>query len=230
MGHIAHLSHLGQYLKIFSLYLLWPLYTISCTGNVLGMSLPGNPTGLYLWLGGEDLNSFRDNKVLPVPVPWDHFVWSWPTYHQMLLDTRNKNMYGLGMGISTVFKTFGHFLYQGKQDHSVWSWPTVTYIPSDATWHKNIYGLGVGISMNFEILGHFLLKGGWDHQVRSWLPYHQMLLVTWSKNIYGLGWEFQQFSRYLGTSCIKRDRTTPYGHDIYTIRWYLTQKTKIYMA
>jgi hypothetical protein len=29
--------------------------------------------------------------------PWDHFVWSWPTYHHLLLDTRNKNMvYGWG--------------------------------------------------------------------------------------------------------------------------------------
>jgi hypothetical protein len=33
-----------------------------------------------------------------------------PTYHQMLLDTRNKNIYGLGVGILTVFEIFGHFL------------------------------------------------------------------------------------------------------------------------
>jgi hypothetical protein len=31
----------------------------------------------------------------------------------MLLDTRNKNIYGLGLGISTVFKIFGDFLLRG---------------------------------------------------------------------------------------------------------------------
>jgi hypothetical protein len=31
----------------------------------------------------------------------------------MLLDTRNKNIHGLVVGISTVFETFGLFLYQG---------------------------------------------------------------------------------------------------------------------
>jgi hypothetical protein len=37
--------------------------------------------------------------------------------HDLLLDTRSKNIYGLGVGISTVFKIFGHILYQGGQDH-----------------------------------------------------------------------------------------------------------------
>jgi hypothetical protein len=31
----------------------------------------------------------------------------------MVLETRNKNMYGLGVGISTVFENFGHFLFNG---------------------------------------------------------------------------------------------------------------------
>jgi hypothetical protein len=43
----------------------------------------------------------------------DHSVWSSPTYHQMQLDTRNKNTYGLGMGISMVFEILGHFLFRG---------------------------------------------------------------------------------------------------------------------
>jgi hypothetical protein len=43
----------------------------------------------------------------------------------MLLDTRNKNMYGLGVGILTVFKIFGHFLFKGS--HIV-----MTYMSSDA--------------------------------------------------------------------------------------------------
>jgi hypothetical protein len=31
----------------------------------------------------------------------------------MLLDTKTKNMYGVGVGISTVFEIFGHFLFKG---------------------------------------------------------------------------------------------------------------------
>jgi hypothetical protein len=47
----------------------------------------------------------------------------------MLLDTRNMNIYGLWVGISTVFEIFGHFLFKG------WTGPprmVMTYIPSDA--------------------------------------------------------------------------------------------------
>jgi hypothetical protein len=29
----------------------------------------------------------------------------------MSLDTKNKNKYGFGVGISTVFEIFGHFLF-----------------------------------------------------------------------------------------------------------------------
>jgi hypothetical protein len=38
----------------------------------------------------------------------------------MLLDTRNKNIYGLGVGISTVFKILGYLLFKGEQDHPIW--------------------------------------------------------------------------------------------------------------
>jgi hypothetical protein len=31
----------------------------------------------------------------------------------MFFDTRNKNMYGLGVGITTVFKIAEHFLFKG---------------------------------------------------------------------------------------------------------------------
>jgi hypothetical protein len=51
--------------------------------------------------------------------------------------------------------------------------------------NKNIYGLGVGISTVFEIFGHFL------YQERG-------------------------------------ERITPYGYDLHTISWYLTQETRIY--
>jgi hypothetical protein len=48
----------------------------------------------------------------------------------MFLDTENKNMYGLGVGISKVFQIFGHFLFNGGgagPSHMV-----MAYIPSDA--------------------------------------------------------------------------------------------------
>jgi hypothetical protein len=68
MGHIAHLTRLGQYWNIFfflyAFYFFCGHYTISCI--MQGRSLPGNPTGLYLWFRGGDLNSFRDNRALPV--------------------------------------------------------------------------------------------------------------------------------------------------------------------
>jgi hypothetical protein len=53
------------------------------------------------------------------------------------------------------------------------------------TRNKNMYGLRVGISTVFEIFRHFLFK---------------------------------------------EDGTTPYGHDLYTIRCSLTQGTRIYMV
>jgi hypothetical protein len=45
----------------------------------------------------------------------------------MFLD--NKNMYGLGVGISTVFKIFGHFLFKGRAGPPLM---VMTYIPPDA--------------------------------------------------------------------------------------------------
>jgi hypothetical protein len=39
----------------------------------------------------------------------------------MSLDTRIKDMYGLGIGISTVFEILGHFLFKGGQNHPIWS-------------------------------------------------------------------------------------------------------------
>jgi hypothetical protein len=64
---------------------------------------------------------------------WDHHVRPWLAYHKMLLDTRSKNiytcMYGLGVGISTVFDIFVYFLYQGDRIIRY----VMTCIPSDAT-------------------------------------------------------------------------------------------------
>jgi CRISPR/Cas system CMR-associated protein Cmr3 (group 5 of RAMP superfamily) len=96
---------------------------------------------------------------------------SWFTYHQMLLDTRNKNTYGLRVGISTVFEIFGHFLFRRGRDYLVMSWPTCIYhqIFLD-TKNKNMYGYGVGISTVFEIFGHFLFKGGPPLMVMPCIP------------------------------------------------------------
>jgi hypothetical protein len=58
--------------------------------------------------------------------------------------TRN----GLGVGISTVFKILGHFLFQVGQDHPIWLLPTYHQMSLD-TRIKDIYGLGVGISLVF---------------------------------------------------------------------------------
>jgi hypothetical protein len=55
---------LKDVLLLYAFYcLLWPLHTIS--SNVQWKSLPGNPTGLYLWYRGGDRSSFRD-KAFPV--------------------------------------------------------------------------------------------------------------------------------------------------------------------
>jgi hypothetical protein len=59
-----------------------------------------------------------------------------------VLDKRNKNIYGLGVSISTSLEIFGHFLFTGGWDHLVLSWPTCHLMLLD-TRNKNIYILGV---------------------------------------------------------------------------------------
>ena len=76
----------------------------------------------------------------------------------MPLDTRNKNTYGLGVGILTIFKLFVHFLFEGSQDHPQGSSPIYHLMPLN-TWNKNIYGLGVRILTVSEIYGHFQFLG-----------------------------------------------------------------------
>jgi hypothetical protein len=72
----------------------------------------------------------------------------------MFLDTRNKNMYGLGVGISTDFKIFSNFPFQG-----VGLTPGVISLACN-TRNENIYGLGVGISIDFKIFSQFPISGG----------------------------------------------------------------------
>jgi hypothetical protein len=48
----------------------------------------------------------------------------------MLLDTRNNNIYGLGVEISKVFEILGHFLFKRG---TVTLNTVMNYIPSDET-------------------------------------------------------------------------------------------------
>jgi hypothetical protein len=73
-------------------------------------------------------------------------------------------MYGLWVGISTVFKILEHLRFEGTGSFRM----VIISIPSNAPCYKEQeYGLGLGISTVFEILGHFLCKGGLDHHVQS---------------------------------------------------------------
>jgi hypothetical protein len=62
---------------------------------------------------------------------------------------------GLGVGISTVFKIFGHFLFQ-EDGTTTYCHKLLYHQMFLDTRNNNMYGLGVGISTVFEILGHFL--------------------------------------------------------------------------
>jgi hypothetical protein len=39
----------------------------------------------------------------------------------MLLDISKKNVYGVGVGVSTVFEIFGHYMFNGGQVHPIMS-------------------------------------------------------------------------------------------------------------
>lgn len=87
----------------------------------------------YIWSRGGDLNCFQDSLVLSVWVGSGPPRDPWPTCHLMPLDTRNKNAYGFGVRISTVFKIIGHILLL------VGSGPLLelmAYISSNAPWHR----------------------------------------------------------------------------------------------
>ena len=78
----------------------------------------------YIWFRGGDLSSFWDIlQHFLFKGGGDQNVPSSLAYHQMLLNTRNKNIYGVG--ISMALKIFDHFVYQEGQDHFIWSWPTI---------------------------------------------------------------------------------------------------------
>jgi hypothetical protein len=66
------------------------------------------------------------------------------TYHQILLDKRNKNKYGVGVRISTVTPYTSTLSVSGRWVHHLQSSFTYPQILLD-TRNKNINGLGVDI-------------------------------------------------------------------------------------
>jgi hypothetical protein len=84
-----------------------------------------------------------------------------------------------------------------------------------------------GYLITFWYITILPVSGGNDQNVQSWRAYNRCYLSQ-ERRIY-TRWGFQRFSRCLITSCIKRDRTIPYGHDLHTIRRYLTQETRVYI-
>lgn len=58
---------------------------------------------------------------------------SFTVYQLNWHDPRNKNVYDLWLGISLVFRIFGHFLF--KKESGPLPGPMI-YIPFDALWHK----------------------------------------------------------------------------------------------
>jgi hypothetical protein len=63
-----------------------------------------------VWMGSQWFSRYWNTSGLSGI--WDHSVWSWSTYHQMHLDSRN-NIYALWEGITTVYNTFELFQFKG---------------------------------------------------------------------------------------------------------------------
>jgi hypothetical protein len=57
-----------------------------------------------------------------------------------------------------------------------------------------------------------------------------MFFDTRNKNMYGLGVGISTVFEILGHFLFREDRTTPYDHDLFTIRCSLTQGTRTYMV
>jgi hypothetical protein len=92
-------------------------------------------------------------------------------YHQMFLDTINKNIhvYGLGVGISTVSEIAEHFLFKGGTTPYVHDLHTIRCSLARGT--GIIYNLGVGISTVFKIFSYFNFLGvGLTLGVMTYIP------------------------------------------------------------
>lgn len=101
----------------------------------------------------------------------------------MSLDTKNKNIHGSGVGISTVFMIFEYFLFLGGGDHSRGSCPTY-YMMNLDTSNKNIT---VEVSTVFKMFSNFLFREGLLLLLLLLgYTYHLMRHAKTNKNINGL--------------------------------------------
>jgi hypothetical protein len=132
---------------------------------------------------GGDLNGFQEIGALPVYFRGRHHsVWSWPSYRQMLLDTRNKNIYGLGVSMFFFFRYFDNSCL--RRDGTTMPGHDVHNIRCYLTQETRMYMvMGWRSQWYLRYIRTLLVSGGRDHNVRSWLTYHQMLLDTRNKNI-----------------------------------------------
>jgi hypothetical protein len=88
--------------------------------NYIPSDVPCHKKQEYVWFRGWDLNSFQDIRAFPVSggMGTPHMVITYIPSDAP--DSRIKGMYGLWVGISTVFQILGHFLFKGEQDHPIW--------------------------------------------------------------------------------------------------------------
>jgi hypothetical protein len=143
----------------------------------------------------------------------------------MVLDTRNKNIYEVGLGFQWFLRYLGSSCMKGTESPHV----AMTYILSDAAWLKNMYGLGVGIWTVFETFGHFLFKGDESTVCNHDLHVYIIRCYLTQTQEYIWGGDFNGFRDIWSLPVSMGDRTIPYGHGLHTTRCYLTQERSIYI-
>lgn len=113
----------------------------------------------------------------------------------MLLDTKNKNFCGLGVGISTVFKMFGHFLFEGDQDHPR-AHGLHVHIICLLTLKTLIYMVCNGDLNEFWNIEHFLCQGDgrtpYGYNIYDDAKLHKKQEYKWLYK----GWDVDKFEIY----------------------------------
>jgi hypothetical protein len=160
-------------------------------------------------------------------VGWDHHVQSWLTYmyHKILLDRHKKQEYIYGLGNSTVFEIFDHFLIMGERTAPCGqNLHTIRYYFTKET---RIWFRGGDLIRFLRYFSTSCIMGEQDHSRWLWHTHHQLLLDARNKNIYGWGVGISTVFEIFGHFLFK-DGTIPYGHDLHTIWCSLVQGTRIY--
>lgn len=117
------------------LYTFWCAMTQETRINMV-YKLGSHPFAKYLGISYS--REVRDNPAA-----------TWHIYHSMSLDAMNINVYCKGVGITTILKKFGHFLFRG----GVWSVPPpglMTYIQFDVLWHKEQEYLSIDLGQGSQ--------------------------------------------------------------------------------